>query len=155
MPAAEYQTRAMCLDDVSAIMKIELQAYPYPWTAGIFKDCLRTNYYAIVFEVQSEIVAYAVMSSGGGEAHVLNICVHPEYRGRGWGRDLLCLLEEEALRRDAEVLLLEVRPSNTAAVALYESIGFNEIGLRKDYYPAALGREDALVMARQLSFGGN
>ncbi len=139
---------------MAVVMEIERQAYPFPWSDGIFNDCIRSGYYAVVLETDDRVRAYGVMSSGAGEAHVLNVCVHPAERGRGLGRELLHLMEAEALRRKADMLLLEVRPSNTVAINLYESMGFNEIGLRKNYYPAAGGREDALVMARQLSFGG-
>ena len=95
----------------------------------------------------SEIIGYGVMSHGAGEAHVLNICIRPELQGQGLGRTLMESLIDAARRMGAEMLLLEVRPSNKSAVQLYHSTGFNEVGVRKDYYPDAKhGREDALVM---------
>jgi ribosomal-protein-alanine N-acetyltransferase len=96
-------------------------------------------------------VGYGISTIGAGESHVLNLCVSPNWQGRGYGRVILQKLIDEATRFKADSLFLEVRPSNPNAIKLYRSLGFNEIGMRKDYYPASNnGREDALVMARVL-----
>lgn len=142
--------RAMQDQDVPAIMAIEERAYPFPWTAGIFHDCLRAGYSCHVIEREGELIGYGVMSSGAREAHILNVCVSPDERGRGYGRLLMERMIEQARRLQAEMMFLEVRPSNQPALRLYARLGFNEIGTRNNYYPAEQGREDALLLAKQL-----
>lgn len=136
--------------DVPIVLEIERAAYPYPWSEGIFRDCLRAGYACWVMQVGRTIVAYGILSCGAGECHLLNLCVHPDWQGRRLGRRLLRWLLESARRRQADTVFLEVRGSNRAAIALYQSEGFCEIGTRRGYYPRAQGREDALVMARVL-----
>lgn len=142
--------RPMYETDLAAVMAVELLNYPFPWTEGIMRDCLRARYSCWVCEVDDGVIGYGILSMGAGEAHVLNISIHPEYQGRGLGRELLAHLLGLAREHGAEAAFLEVRPSNRAAVHLYESMGFNQAGLRRDYYPAAQGREDALIMALAL-----
>jgi len=139
----------MTIADLDDVMRIEKLSYPHPWTIGNFRDCLMSGYYACVLEVNGNIIGYALMSSGAGEAHILNICIQPDQQGKGLGRNLLRVLETEALARNIDMMLLEVRASNINAINLYESMGFNELGVRKAYYPSNDGREDAIVMARQ------
>jgi ribosomal-protein-alanine N-acetyltransferase len=136
--------------DVEAVHDIERRAYEFPWTAGIFRDCLRADYIAWVLERDGVILGYFLMSLAAGEAHVLNICVAPEQQGRGLGRRLLRSLVHLARARGGQRVFLEVRPSNAGAISLYHQEGFNEIGRRPRYYPARDGREDALVMAMEL-----
>lgn len=143
-------TRAMQPADVPAIMAIEQRAYLFPWTAGIFRDCLKVGHPCWVMEENGHIVAYGVLSVGAGEAHVLNLCVAPQHQGRGLGRRMLRRLVELARWHRCERVFLEVRVSNLGAQRLYDSEGFNEIGRRPNYYPDHHGREDALVMAREL-----
>ena len=131
-------------------MAVERLSYAFPWTRGNLRDCLNSGYYACLLQEGSALAGYAVMSMGAGEAHVLNICVHPDWRGRGLGRALMHSLEEVARQHQVELMLLEVRASNDVAIRLYHSMGFNELGQRNNYYPHAHGREDAVVMARQL-----
>lgn len=142
--------RPMREDDVPGVMVVELLNYPYPWTEGIMRDCLRARYSCWVYETDEVVIGYGILSVGAGEAHVLNISVHPEFQGLGLGRELMAHLLDTARNRGADTVFLEVRPSNRAAVHLYESMGFNQAGLRRDYYPAARGREDALIMALAL-----
>ena len=142
--------RAMRTQDLEAVSRIELTAYPHPWTFGIFRDCLAAGYECWVLERSGELIGYGVLSVAGGEAHVLNVCVAPSEQGHGWGRRVISRLLDLARWHRAERVFLEVRPSNVAAVALYDSIGFNEIGRRPNYYPGKRGREDALVMAMEL-----
>ncbi|MFT4197786.1 MAG: ribosomal protein S18-alanine N-acetyltransferase [Pseudoxanthomonas sp.] len=136
--------------DLDAVMAIEQRAYPFPWTRGIFRDCLAAGYPAWLLLERDLPVGYAVASLAADEAHVLNICIAPERQGRGLGRHLLRSLVKSVRERRAERVFLEVRPSNPGAQALYQSEGFNEIGRRPRYYPAAHGREDAIVMAMEL-----
>jgi ribosomal-protein-alanine N-acetyltransferase len=142
--------RPMRAEDLDSIMAIELRAYEFPWTTGIFQDCLRHGYCMWLYEDQGDVMAYGVMQVAAGEAHLLNLCVAPEQRRSGLGRRLLLHLIEIARRHGADTFLLEVRPSNHAALELYRAQHFNEVGLRRNYYPTSDGREDALILARAL-----
>ena len=142
--------RPMREDDLDAVMEVERRAYPFPWTRGIFRDCLRAGYPAWLMERDGAIIAYAVLSIAAGEAHILNLCTAPDVQREGHGRRMLRALLQVARGHRAERVFLEVRPSNAAAIALYHDEGFNEIGRRPRYYPAIGGREDAIVMALEL-----
>jgi ribosomal-protein-alanine N-acetyltransferase len=143
--------RPMREADVAAVVAIETEAYEFPWTEGIFRDCLRVGYSCWVAETGRGLIGYAVMSLlAAGECHVLNVCVRPDHQGHGYGRVLLNHMLDLARGRGVSLALLEVRPSNAAALALYRSMGFNEVGLRRNYYPAKQGREDGLVLALEL-----
>jgi [ribosomal protein S18]-alanine N-acetyltransferase len=146
----QMQLRAMAETDLAAVVEIERRVYPFPWTAGIFSDCLRVGYHCTVLEVDFVLVGYGIIASGAGEAHLLNVCVREEFRNRGFGRALLANLMDLAARAGATVVFLEVRPANTAAIRLYETMGFHQSGLRQGYYQSANGREDALVMRRSV-----
>jgi ribosomal-protein-alanine N-acetyltransferase len=141
--------RRMTLSDLPGVIAVERKSYQFPWGEDIFRDCFRARYECWVCEEQDNVLGYCIASIAVGEAHVLNICVDPAEQGQGIGRKLLENLIETARGR-AETVFLEVRPSNTVAIALYENLGFNEIGIRKDYYPAENGREDALMLALEL-----
>ncbi len=145
---ADFSIRPMHDEDIASIMKIERQAYNYPWSAQIFRDCLRVGYCCWVTEHQENIVAYGIMTVAVGESHVLNLCVSPDYRSQGLGKKLMSHLLDVAHDHDANMTFLEVRPSNFAAIKLYMDLGFDEIGIRRNYYPAKIGREDALILAR-------
>lgn len=140
----------MTADDIGRVMSMEVRAYPFPWTAGIFSDCLRSGYACWLLEEDGALLGYGVLSVAAGEAHLLNLCVDPRRQGQGLGAHLLGKMIELARWHRAERVFLEVRPSNPAALALYARAGFNEIGRRPNYYPARGGREDALVMAMEL-----
>jgi ribosomal-protein-alanine N-acetyltransferase len=142
--------RLMKQEDVEAIMEIEVRSYPHPWTGVIFRDCLRAGYPGIIASSDGQMIGYAMLSVAVGESHLLNLCVAPEYQGRGFGRQLLHRVFIEAARKGAQVMFLEVRASNSVAQSLYLDSGFNQIGMRRGYYPDDEGREDALIFARQL-----
>jgi ribosomal-protein-alanine N-acetyltransferase len=142
--------RDMGVQDLPAIMAIERVAYEFPWTEGILRDCLRFNYLCKVYQTQSAILGYGVMSIAAGECHLLNICIAPGHQNRGYGALLVAKLLHIARQAGARTALLEVRVSNAAAFRLYHKLGFNEIGQRKSYYPGHSGREDALLLAREL-----
>lgn len=144
------EIRRMQPDDLDEVFQIELKAYPFPWTRGIFTDCLQSGFPAWVMHQDGVICAYSLVSLGAGESHLLNLCVDPDYQRTGLGSFFLDWLLTEVAKRGAEVLFLEVRPSNIAAISLYERRGFNQIGLRPGYYRTDPKREDALVMALQL-----
>lgn len=141
--------RAMVEGDLADVVRNENRAYAFPWTPGMFADCLRdTQFDNRVGLLGDQIVAHGILSTGANEAHVLNVCVARRYQGFGRGRELMLHLLDRALRiHTAQTVFLEVRPSNTVAFALYESLGFRIVGRRRNYYPAAVGHEDAIVMA--------
>lgn len=144
--------RAMQEDDLHYVMRIEEQVYDFPWTSGIFRDCIRIGHVCRVFETEFEVVGYGIMSVAAGECHILNVCVEPNYQRNGLGRAMVEDLIAIAQRNKARIAFLEVRVSNTRASALYQAMGFKEIGRRKDYYPALYGkREHALVLAKVLT----
>lgn len=148
----ELNIRPMTADDVDAVMAIEVSVYEYPWTKRIMADCLRVGYHCMVGEVDGTLAGYCIMSSGAGEAHILNLCVANEFQRRGLGKYLLTAMLDKARASDTENVFLEVRPSNYPAITLYEQLGFNQIGTRKDYYPAKHGREDAVILALNLRY---
>ncbi len=141
---------AMQSGDLEAVAAIESVAYEFPWTLGIFRDCLRAGYECWVMRLGGEIIGYSVLSVAAGEAHLLNACTAPAQQGRGYGRHLVRRMIDIARWHRVQRIFLEVRPSNPAALALYSSLGFNEIATRPNYYPAKHGREDAIVMAMEL-----
>lgn len=147
-PAASF--RPMQFDDLERVMEIEPQIYSHPWSRGNFADSLHAGYSCWVYEQDDQLIGYAVMMSVLDEAHLLNISIARDFQGRGMGRALLNHLIDIARRHGAQMMFLEVRPSNKAAIALYESIGFNEFSIRKGYYPAHNGREDAILMGLAL-----
>lgn len=138
--------RRMSADDLDAVLKIEYAAFSHPWTRGTFTDALNSYECWLMFE-GSQQVGHGVINLIVDEAHLLNITVKPESQGRGLGLHLLTHLMQRARERGGNECFLEVRASNQSAYRLYERFGFNEIGRRRDYYPAIGGREDALVMA--------
>jgi ribosomal-protein-alanine N-acetyltransferase len=142
--------RRMLHTDLDAVGAIEHRSYNYPWSAGIFRDCLLAGYGCRVVELGGEVAGFAILSIAAGEAHILNLCVDPVFRRRGLAALLLDALLEEAKQSRVRRMLLEVRPSNLAAIKLYKSRGFGRIGVRKAYYQAAGGREDAMVLALDL-----
>ena len=145
--------RAMTTEDVTAVMVIELQGHAFPWTEGIFNDCMRVGYHCWVMEREGVITGYGVMSTGAGEAHVLNVTIDASQRRQGAGEAMMHMMMLHARQMGAHSIFLEVRPSNTGAVRMYEKLGFNEIGRRKNYYPAADNqREDAILYAKDISF---
>jgi ribosomal-protein-alanine N-acetyltransferase len=148
LPALRLRT--MRESDVPTVLAIDKSAYEFPWTEGIFRDCLRVGYHCRVLEQFYAIQAYGVMSVAADEAHLLNLCVRPQAQRQGFGRKMLSHLVDLACRAGADTLLLEVRVSNQPAIALYMAMGFSEIGQRKRYYPARGGREDALILAKAL-----
>jgi ribosomal-protein-alanine N-acetyltransferase len=149
------QVRAMRSDDLSRVSELEDASYDFPWSQGVFADCLRAGHPCWVLCVDALIAGYGILSTGAGEAHILNICIAADYRGQGLGRHLLRRLLDIARWNGAERVFLEVRPSNPLAKSLYESLGFKEIGKRPRYYPAKSGREDAIVMVLELGAASN
>jgi len=142
--------RAMQPADLPAVMVVERQIYAFPWTEGNFRDSLASGYDVAVLEFAGQLVGYRVILPGAGDAHLLNLSIAAAWQRRGYGRQLLLASMLDARRAGAQVMLLEVRPSNEAAIALYASVGFRVLGTRRDYYPSEGGREDARVMSVNL-----
>ena len=153
-PAPELHARPMQVSDLVRVLEIESAIYPFPWTRGNFSDSLKAGYDAWVFDAPAGTIGYAILMWIPDEVHLLNISVDADSQGQGHGRAMLEWLCGDARRRGARSMLLEVRPSNTAARRLYATSGFEQIGVRRGYYPAAEGtREDALVLRRELCRG--
>lgn len=138
--------RPMLEADVRSIIDIERSAYPFPWSEGIFRDCIRVGYTCRVLDLDGQVIGYGVMSVGAGEAHILNLCVREEFRSVGFGRRLLGYMLDRGAAAGMTEAFLEVRPSNLSAIRLYTSMGFEQVGVRRGYYQAAAGREDAAVL---------
>jgi ribosomal-protein-alanine N-acetyltransferase len=143
--------RTMSHEDLSLVSDIERRSYEFPWSHGVFRDCLLAGYQCVVLERDSDVAGYSVLSIAAGEAHILNICVDPEFRSMGYGERLL---DEVLFRtRTTSVLeiFLEVRPSNINALGLYKKKGFHKVSKRPAYYQAEDGREDADVLVKKLT----
>lgn len=150
---SEYFARTMRSSDLDLVVKNEAASYNQPWSKRIFIDCLRAGYQCWVLANKQQIVAHGVMSVAIGECHLLTLCVSSDYQRLGYGRKLFSLLLDRAHKLEATVCYLEVRLSNKSAIALYHSMGFVQIGERKNYYPGGetyRGRENALIMSRSL-----
>ena len=155
---SETRIKTMREEDLPVVLGNERASYDFPWSEGIFRDCLRAGYSCLVITADDDIVGHGVFQFAAGEAHILNICVAPAFRQLGYARALLHGLFAAMRNMAVNTVYLEVRPSNIAAVNLYLSEGFNEVGVRKDYYRAPRragkgsqifsGKEDALIMAR-------
>ena len=141
----------MYLRHVALIGTIERRNYKFPWTDGIFRDCLKAGYACQMVLLENDVIGYGILQCAADEAHILNLCIDEPRQRQGFARLLLDHLILLARKRRAQTIFLEVRPSNPRALKLYELAGFNEVGLRKGYYDAANGREDAIVMARNLA----
>lgn len=143
--------RPMSEMDLQHVMVIEESIYEFPWSEGIFQDCLRVGYCCWILEQDDRISGYGIMSVLAEEAHILNLCIKSELQNNGLGKEMLDYLINLAKVYHANVMFLEVRTSNKQAIKIYEKLGFDEVGSRKDYYPAKIGREDALILAKQLA----
>ena len=140
----------MRLTDLAAVVQNERSAYAYPWSDRIFVDCLASGHECWIARCRRDVIGHAVLSVAAREAHLLNLCIGAAAQRRGHGRALAEHMIARAIGRGALAVFLEVRPSNAAARRLYTSLGFDEVGLRKRYYPAESGREDAKILALRL-----
>ena len=145
--------RRLTLADVDRVFAIEQLAYPFPWTRGIFVDCLRVGYACFGLQFGKELAGYTIFSWAAGEAHLLNLCIHPDWQSRGYGSLLLEYTISHVARLEIEAIFLEVRESNPSAIKLYKNRGFKVIGHRRSYYQAGDKREDAIVMQLALRPG--
>ena len=143
--------RSMAHDDLAMVSDIERRSYDFPWSHGVFRDCLLAGYQCLVLDREQRVIGYGILSIAAGEAHILNLCVDPLFRSHGYGERLL----DEILQRSRTALVseifLEVRPSNKTALALYRKKGFHQVANRPAYYQARKGREDAAVLVKKLT----
>ncbi len=144
------QLRSMTHDDLPMVSDIERRSYDFPWSHGVFRDCLLAGYHCVVLEIGDRPAGYAILSIAAGEAHILNLCVDPGFRSVGYGGQLLDEVLARAREADVQRVFLEVRPTNTNALALYRKRGFHRIARRPAYYQARDGREDAEVLSLRL-----
>lgn len=147
----ELSIRPMDERDIDGVVDIERRSYDFPWSAGIFADCLRVGYCCWVLDTGDTLAGYGIMSVAIEESHILNVCIAPEARRRGYARALMGHLIATAREHGARIAYLEVRPSNGAALGLYGDLGFRHVGTRRAYYPARGGREDAKVLSVSLA----
>lgn len=140
----------MLESDLDKVLAIEEISYEFPWTQGIFQDCLRNQYLSTLYIKNEIIIAYSVAQFVVDECHLLNLCVSQIERRMGIAEKMVKHIMNQARQKDMGSIFLEVRASNSAAIHLYDKLGFNEIGLRRDYYPDTDGREDALVLAHEI-----
>lgn len=152
--SARWRVRRMSSADLDRVCEVEAQIYPFPWSRGNFSDSLAAGYDAWLFESGRDLIGYAIVMWLPDEVHLLNISVAGNLQGLGYGRAMLRWLCADTAQRAAHSMLLEVRPSNVVARALYASEGFTQIGIRRRYYPAqGDAREDALVLRKALVDG--
>jgi len=142
--------RTMSHDDLPMVSDIERRSYDFPWSHGVFRDCLLAGYHCLVLEHGDTVAGYAILSIAAGEAHVLNLCVAPDYRSLGYGGLLLDEVLARARMAEVRQVFLEVRPSNVNAIALYKKRGFHRVARRPAYYQSREGREDAEVLSLKL-----
>ena len=147
---AEISFAPIYLRHVALVGTMERRNYEFSWTDGIFRDCLKAGYVCQRMLLDQDMIGYGIMQAAADEAHILNLCIDESYQKQGFARALLEHLIQLAGQQRANTVFLEVRPSNPRAIDLYERSGFNEVGVRKGYYDSANGREDAIVMARNL-----
>jgi ribosomal-protein-alanine N-acetyltransferase len=146
--------RPMTFMDLDRVLANETRSYVYPWTLGVFEDCLRAAYECwVLANAADDLLGHGVLSLGPREAHLLNVCIRRDRQGEGHGRQLVLHMLQRAAVRGADMVYLEVRPSNRVALLLYASLGFKEIGRRPGYYPSDHGHEDARVLALRLGSG--
>ncbi|NQV85526.1 MAG: ribosomal protein S18-alanine N-acetyltransferase [Woeseiaceae bacterium] len=142
--------REMHHSDLAMVSDIERRSYEFPWSHGVFRDCLLAGYHCTVLIREDRVAGYGILSVAAGEAHILNLCIDPAYRALGYGEKLLDELLHLARSAWVQEIFLEVRPSNETANALYRKKGFHQIAARPSYYQAKAGREDAAVLAKKL-----
>ncbi len=152
IPMAEppVSIRDMHHDDLTMVSDIERRSYEFPWSHGVFRDCLLAGYQCLALIREDRVAGYAILSVAAGEAHILNLCVDPGFRARGYGERLLDELLYRARSAIVREIFLEVRPTNETALKLYRKKGFHQIAARPAYYQADEGREDAAVLAKKL-----
>ncbi|VAW35552.1 hypothetical protein MNBD_GAMMA01-1262 [hydrothermal vent metagenome] len=140
----------MQISDLNDVLQLEIDNYAVPWSKGVMQDCIKAGYQCIVVKQDSIIIGYAFLMTAYDESHLLNMCINHSFQGQGLGRRLLKYLENICIYSNSKVFVLEVRESHSVAQRLYKSFGFTQVGLRKNYYKCLNGKENAIVMTKQL-----
>lgn len=148
IPHAAY--RRMRSADLAEVARLEKTLYQFPWSLGNFRDSVNAGYDCWVVTLGDAVIGYSVLMIAADEAHLLNFAVASEWQNQGVGRCFLEHMVEVAQNAGCLIVYLEVRPSNLAARHLYRSMGFQQIAIRPEYYPATSGREDALFLGLTL-----
>lgn len=143
--------RPMTHEDLSQVSDIERRSYDFPWSHGVFRDCLLAGYQCVVIERNERVAGYGILSIAAGEAHILNLCVERAHRSHGYGELMLDEILARSRAADVAEIFLEVRPSNRTAIGLYRKKGFRQVARRPQYYQAHQGREDAAVLSKKLT----
>jgi ribosomal-protein-alanine N-acetyltransferase len=154
MAKAPATIRDMNHGDLAMVSDIERRSYEFPWSHGVFRDCLLAGYQCVVLIREDHVAGYSILSVAAGEAHILNLCIDPDRRALGYGEKMLDELLYRARSASVRDIFLEVRPSNETALSLYKKKGFHQIAARPAYYQASGGREDAAVLAKKLVVEG-
>lgn len=141
---------SLTVSDLTAAWHIEQASHAFPWTAKTFASNQGERYLNLKLVVDDTMVAFAITQTVLDEATLFDLAVHPDFQRRGFGRMLLEHVIADLEQRGMLTLWLEVRQSNQPAISLYQALGFNDVSIRRDYYPAAVGREDAIIMALPL-----
>lgn len=142
---------SMRLTDLDEVIELENSVYSHPWTRGNFADALAAGNSAWVVRENGVLLGYCLLMMAPDDAHLLNISVATQEQGKGIGRGLLEWVDAQAQAHGLPSVLLEVRVSNARAIKIYEQAGYRSIGVRRGYYPAVSGREDAIVMRKHLA----
>ena len=137
---------------IKDVLSIERKSYNYPWSEKIFSDCIKNNYLCRILELDNELIGYLISSIIQNECHIMNLCIKNDFRGLGYGTFVLNELHSELRKLKCKIVFLECRPSNEHALKLYNGQGYNEIGIRKNYYPAQNGYEDAIMLAKNVDW---
>lgn len=150
VPIPQLQYRRMRAADLAEVARLEKSLYEFPWSLGNFRDSVTAGYDCWVAAHGESVIGYAILMVALDEAHLLNFAVSSEWQNQGIGRAFLAHIVQVAREAGAQIVYLEVRPSNVAARHLYRKMGFQQIAIRPEYYPATAGREDALFLGLTL-----
>ncbi|MEO5695021.1 MAG: ribosomal protein S18-alanine N-acetyltransferase [Usitatibacter sp.] len=150
MPIPQLHYRRMRTSDLQEVAQLERSLYVFPWSLGNFRDSVTAGYDCWTVTHGEAVIGYAVLMIAVDEAHLLNFAVSSDWHNQGIGRGFLCHMIEVARLAGCQIVYLEVRPSNLPARHLYKTLGFQQIAIRPDYYPALSGREDALFLGLSL-----
>ena len=142
--------KKMTFKDLEDVYQIEKLSNPTPWSQASFSDCLKGFYQNLIITLDSETIAFCIMTINFTESHLLNISVHPNYRHKGIGEILLKISEKKSINKGVSDIFLEVRESNKNAISFYKKNGYKYVGIRKNYYKNSPGREDGLIFTKHL-----
>ena len=150
VPIPQIHYRRMRASDLTEVAALEKSLYAFPWSLGNFRDSVNAGYDCWTVTHGETVIGYAILMVALDEAHLLNVAIAAQWQGQGVGRDFLAHMVGVAKSASCQIVYLEVRPSNIAARKLYRRMGFQQIAIRPDYYPAVSGREDALFLGLAL-----